>query len=52
MQVCAPFVEMGLFPVLLETQQNPDRSSEVTADQLAAATGSAKVLVGGFSVSL
>lgn len=37
---------MGLFPVLLEAQDNQARSSEVTADQLAAATGSGKVLVG------
>lgn len=38
-------VEMGLFRVLLEAQQDPTRSSEVTADQLAVVAGSEKVLV-------
>lgn len=36
---------MGLFRVLLEAKQDPTRSSEVTSDQLAVATGSEKVLI-------
>lgn len=39
-------VEMGLFTVLLEAQNTPLKSSEVTADQLAVITGSSKALVG------
>lgn len=39
---------MGLFRVLFEAQQKSPKGSEVTADQLAVATGSEKGLVGEF----